>query len=79
MFVSFYTNTASKLAATVNNPQFVYRWRYLNQTVGAWNVLPFDQTSIDSISYTTSNLVTAAEIPLTDGVGDLDSISNKYM
>ena len=71
-FVELYTNTSSKLAAKVNNSRLVYRWRYLNQIKKDWQVLPFDQTSVDSISYTTSNLVTKAEVPLTDGVGDLE-------
>ena len=43
VFVSFYTNTASKLAAKINNPRLVYRWRYLNQIVGDWKSQPFDR------------------------------------
>ncbi len=56
----------------MNNPRMLYRWRYLNQIVKDWDALQFDQVSVDSISYTTSNLVTTAEIPLSDGVGDVE-------
>ena len=71
-FVEFHTNTASKLAAKVNNPRLVYRWRHLNQIIREWQELPFNQTSVNSTSFATSNLVTTAEVPLTDGVGDLE-------
>ncbi len=56
----------------MNNPRMLYRWRYLNQIVKDWDALQFDQVSVDSISYTTSNLVTTAEIPLSNGVGDVE-------
>ncbi len=56
----------------MNNPRMLYRWRYLNQIVKDWDALPFDQVSVDSISYTTSNLVTTAEVPLSNGVGDVE-------
>ena len=71
-FVQFHTNAASENAVSLVNTRMVYRWRYLNQVVGSWTDLPFDQTSIDSITFTTSNLVTAADIPLTNGVGDIE-------
>ena len=72
LYFSFLTNTATTVTAKINNPRMIYRWRYLNQKVGDWKELPFDQTSIDSSSYSTSNLVTLADVPLTDGVGDLE-------
>ena len=71
-FIDFYTNTASRLAVTVTNPRMMYRWRYLNQTIENWQALPFDQTSLDSITHTTSNLVTTADVPLNNGVGDIE-------
>ena len=71
-FVDFYTNSATSAPVTLSNPCMMYRWRYLNQIVGDWMEIPFDQTYIDSGNVTTSNLVTMSEIPLTDGVGDIE-------
>ena len=71
-YVNFLRNEASALAVVVSNPRMVYRWRYLNQIVGDWHILPFDQVIVDSNSYMTSNLVSSANIPLNDGVGDLE-------
>ena len=61
-YVNFLRNEASALAVVVSNPRMVYRWRYLNQIVGDWHILPFDQVIVDSNSYMTSNLVSSANI-----------------
>ena len=71
-YFDFFTNTATKTASIINNPRVMYRWRYLNQIVGEWNSVPFDQARISSTTYATSNLVTTLDVPLTDGVGDLE-------
>ena len=71
-YVEFLTNTAVNVPVILNNPRMVYRWRYLNQIIGNWTDLAFDSTSVASSSATTSNLVTATEIPLGDGVGDIE-------
>ena len=70
-FVEFFTNTAINAPVILNNPRMVYRWRYLDQADG-WKDLAFKQTSVNSQSVTTSNLVTIADIPLTAGVGDIE-------
>ena len=71
-WVSFVTNTAASVAAKLSNPQLNYRWRYLNQIVGPWKTITFDQTSINSASVVTSNLVGQTNLMLTDGVGDIE-------
>ena len=71
-WLEFVTNAASLAPAKILNPQFHYRWRYLNQIVGPWETILFDQALTSSTAVTTSNLVGQTGLPLTDGVGDVE-------
>ena len=68
----FLTNSAVTTALKLKDASFHYRWRYLNQIVGDWQTIPFDQDNISSKTYMTSNLVGITSLSLTNGVGDLE-------
>ncbi|MGN0846702.1 MAG: glycine-rich domain-containing protein, partial [Kiritimatiellia bacterium] len=68
----FILNSGSSTAAKIKNASFVYRWRYLNQVITPWKTIAFDQSEISSTEFVTSNLVGAVDVPLGNGVGDLE-------
>ena len=72
MSFTFLTNSSATTAAKILNPTFRYRWRYLNQKMSEWKSVPFNQTTITSTSYDTTNLVGASGIDLNMGTGDLE-------
>ena len=76
-WVNLVTNSAVDVtnptfALNITNTRMIYRWRYLEQFVGDWKTIAFDQDNISSVSFSTSNLVGKTAIPLTDGVGDIE-------
>ena len=62
------TNGSSLLRPVLSNPEFHYRWRYLNQVLGNWKTVPMslvpDSSHIEA--------PTGSAVDLTDGVGDLE-------
>ncbi len=57
----------------VKNPKFHYRWRYLNQFVPEWSTLDFSPSSPSYlVDATATQLVTAVDHTLNQGVGDLE-------
>ena len=71
-WLNLVTNSASTLALNITNSRFIYRWRYLEQFVGDWKTIAFDQDNISSDSFSTSNLVGKAAVPLSDDVGYIE-------
>ena len=57
---------------TLKNPRLVWRWRYLNQAVTEWREQPMAPASVTYAEGGDSNLLAAADLPLQDGVGDLE-------
>ena len=62
------TNGSSNLLPVLSNPEFHYRWRYLNQVIGDWKVVPMSLISDSSHI----EAPTGSAVDLTDGVGDLE-------
>ena len=66
-------NAAVAQRITLSSPQFHYRWRYLNQLVDDWKTLPLvPYSSRLDVDNTATQLVTAVDVPLNQGVGDLE-------
>ncbi len=71
-WVRFVRNSGSAVAARVKNASLVYRWRYLNQVVTPWRTLLFKPEEVFSDDSTVSNLLGSVDVPLENGVGDLE-------
>ena len=62
----FKTNSAvENPKITISNPEFVYRWRYLNQITNNWSTIPLQIAPNEQ-------LVADQSLNLSDGVGDIE-------
>lgn len=74
---TFITNSSanassSTMSVKILDAKFHYRWRYLNQVVGAWKEMDLTPSTLSSKDWSVSNLTSSALIPLNEGVGDLE-------